>query len=255
MNRKFRNWRLIPLVLVMILAISACYSATAAGNPYPLHYTYENEEIANCTYVVWQQVYDRLGIALPSWGNATYWYSKANGTYATGSEPRVNSIVCYSGSLGHVAYVTAVNGNQITVIENGHWNGTYASSLSTSTRSGVVGAKWGENTLQGYIYLQNVASIDRGMDGIYNINDTVTISLSTSDFDICVLKIYRTPTGGNTRLYWEGEVFSSSYTMSFPYEGHYSCCFIVTKSGLTSESTWVGWDVVECRASVDRGEE
>ena len=234
----------------------------AATNPYwqyqhyPYYDQYGNaEEIANCTYVAWQQAYDRLGIALPAWGNATYWYSNAEGVYPKGTEPRVNSIACYSGDPGHVAYVIGVNGNNITVVENGHWNGTYENSLATRTRSGAIGSKYGASTLVGYIYLTCTASIDRGMNGIYNIDDIASISLFPTSFDVCVLKIYRTPTGGNTYLYWEGEVFSPTYTTSFPAEGHYSCAFTVTRNGQTIESSWVGWDVVECRASINKGQD
>ncbi len=152
LNRVRKNTRKGYLLILLIFAL--CTSALAVTNTYPKHYTYNNKEIANCTYVAWQQAHDRLGIELPIWGNAGLWYGKAQSdNYPTGTTPKVNSIVCYSGSPGHVAFVTAVSGNQITVVENGDWNGSYENSLSTSTRSGAIGATWGANTLQGYIYL------------------------------------------------------------------------------------------------------
>lgn len=88
------------------------------------------------------------------------------------------------------------------------------------------------------------ASVDRGMDGIYNVNDSVTMSLNTSNFDTCSLSIYRTPNGGETYKYWEYPISTSSYTLTFPHDGYYSCCFTVKKGSYTIESEWVGWSVV-----------
>lgn len=136
-------------------------TASAAGNPFPMHYTWEGTEIANCTYVAWQQAYDRLGIELSIRGNAKLWLDDAaRKGYSTGTTPQENSIVVFTSSgTGHVAYVTAVSDGNISVVENGNWNGSYESSLSTpNPRSGAIGAKYGANSLIGYIYLTGSAT-------------------------------------------------------------------------------------------------
>lgn len=134
-------------------------TAGATGNPFSMHYTWNGTEIANCTYVAWQQAYDRLGIELPMRGNAKGWLDEAQGKYATGTTPQADSIVVYGGGVyGHVAYVTNVSGDRITVIENGNWNGSYSSSLKTRESSGAAGTYYGDSSLIGYIYLRSSTS-------------------------------------------------------------------------------------------------
>lgn len=89
------------------------------------------------------------------------------------------------------------------------------------------------------------ATVDKGQDGLYSLNEPVLISLNadTNTFDSSVLRIYRTPTGGDTYLYWEGLVYSSSYSTSFSNEGYYSCNFTLARNGNTVYSEWIGWSV------------
>ncbi len=96
------------------------------------------------------------------------------------------------------------------------------------------------------------ASIDKGMNGVYEINEPAVISLNANiaNYDSCVLKIYHTPIGGNTYLYWEGQLFQAQYETAFPYEGYYSCCFVLLKNGRSLESAWVGWNVLKQRFTV-----
>jgi len=78
----------------------------AAPNPYP---------IGECTWGVWQLVWDNWGVAMPDFpGNATDWgagLTKWGAQQMSG--PTVNAIVVWSSSkyppYGHVALVTGVN--------------------------------------------------------------------------------------------------------------------------------------------------
>lgn len=96
----------------------------------------------NCTDEAWLLAY-QAGHVLPNWGNAYSWLYNAQSTgYATGYSPAVGSIAVYSN---HVAYVAAVNGDQVYIKEgnfDGHYNERWVSSTGTGTQS-----------LQGYIYL------------------------------------------------------------------------------------------------------
>lgn len=114
---------LCMLMLVSVIPITSC----AASNPYPYSYQvdagygYPARSIVNCTWYAWQQAYERVGVALPGFGNAGNWYDNAVAHgYSVGSAARVNSIAVYTDSgYGHVAYVTAVNGNTMTTVEGG----------------------------------------------------------------------------------------------------------------------------------------
>ena len=64
--------------------------------------------------------------------------------YATGSTPRVNSIAVYSW---HVAFVTAVNGDQV-YIKEGNYLGHYNERWVPASGSNYTG-----QTCLGYIYL------------------------------------------------------------------------------------------------------
>ncbi|MBW3537924.1 CHAP domain-containing protein [Candidatus Parcubacteria bacterium] len=66
-----------------------------------------------CTYYV------ATRRAVPKWGNARSWYANAQRAgYQVGAAPRVGAIAWTpAGAYGHVAYVEAVNGSQVTVAE------------------------------------------------------------------------------------------------------------------------------------------
>ncbi|MBR6510164.1 MAG: CHAP domain-containing protein [Clostridia bacterium] len=123
-----------------------------------------------CTRYAWQQTYDRLGIALPNWGNAINWLDRATSAgYSTGSVAKANSIAVWKSSAhsyGHVSFVTAVNGNYMTVNEGGMTNSSGGAANGTgivtgSTVSSVVGTKksaYSSCTLLGFIYLSGTPS-------------------------------------------------------------------------------------------------
>jgi len=78
------------------------------SGPYPNHFSF-----GYCTYYVATRRY------VPWFGNAIEWWANARAYgYPEGSAPKVGAImVTRESSLGHVAYVESVNGNQFTVSE------------------------------------------------------------------------------------------------------------------------------------------
>lgn len=93
-----------------------------------------------CTYYVSQKR------EIPWSGNAITWLAGAKSFgYATGSEPKPGAIMVTSegGRTGHVAYVEAVNGDQVTVSEMNYAGFGVISSRTISANAGVI---------RGYIY-------------------------------------------------------------------------------------------------------
>lgn len=74
----------------------------------------------NCTWWAWEDACCTWGVGIPAWGNANTWGSNASvdPNYQVLDSPVVNSIATSTaGYYGHVAFVTAVNGSNITVRE------------------------------------------------------------------------------------------------------------------------------------------
>ena len=57
------------------------------------------------------------------------------------------------------------------------------------------------------------------------------------------MKVYRTPSGGETSLWWEGELFTNQKSLYLSKAGYYSCVFVINRGGRQIESAWVGWIV------------
>ncbi len=113
-------------------------TGNTSGNPYYGGW-------ANCTWGTWQLVHDTLGISLPGWGMAGNWLNDAaRSGYATGSTPKVYSIAVYSW---HVAFVTAVNGDQVYIKEGNYLGHYYERWVPAS------GLPYTGQTCLGYIYL------------------------------------------------------------------------------------------------------
>ena len=90
-----------------------------AYNPYPCC-----DNGGNCTWWAWHKACCIWDLGLPGWGNANTWaqYADANADFRVLSVPVIDSIACKaSGSYGHVAWVTAVSGDAITVSEQNCW--------------------------------------------------------------------------------------------------------------------------------------
>ena len=150
---------LVMLIIVCLLTMLP-FPALAVSNPYPATQdVYDNGEITvPCTRYAWQQAYEHLGVALPAWSDAINWYdAAANAGYSVGTTPRANSIAVWSvkdHTHGHVAFVTAVNGDYMTVNEGGRSgkpesNGVVNGEVLPST----VNSYWYGRTLKGFIYL------------------------------------------------------------------------------------------------------
>lgn len=109
-------------------------ATSSDGNPYYGGW-------GNCTWGAWQLVYNNLNIKLPRFpGNAGNWLNAAaERGYATGSEPRANSIAVYPF---HVAFVVETDGSSVH-IQEGNFNGHF-------------GDRWvsaNHGNCRGYIYL------------------------------------------------------------------------------------------------------
>ena len=122
-----------------VLAQEGEYQQNYARNPYVGGYR-------NCTWTVWQLVYDQTGIALPGWHNAGQWaYDAANSGYYVTDTPAVNSIIVWSN---HVAWVTAISedGTQVYIKEGG-------ASIGYQERWVGAWSPVGWQQFIGYIYL------------------------------------------------------------------------------------------------------
>lgn len=94
-----------------------------------------------CTWGALNKWYQSEGYYPGGWtGNAMTWgYGAANAGYTVSGTPRTRSIVVLqpgvhgSSSVGHVAWVTAVNGNEITMIEMNALAGPYNYNTRTVT--------------------------------------------------------------------------------------------------------------------------
>ena len=159
-----REKRYISALIAMILAVlilpSFFVEVNAVSNPYPTTQDVDGNGIKEvpCTYYAWQQAYNRLGVALPAWGNAINWYQGAqNSGYSVGTTPQANSIAVWSidtHSYGHVAFVTSVEGSQMYVNEGGRTDLTGSGGVKDGQKlPSTVGSTWYGRTLKGFIYL------------------------------------------------------------------------------------------------------
>ena len=193
------------IILLIVLWLFSPIFAFAATNPYPKTQTFNGEESVPCTRVVWQEVYERLGIALPGgWGNAVNWLKNAkNAGYEVGEEPRDNSIAVYSGfyGYGHVAYVLEVFDDYMQIIEGG----VVGAEKQERTTSFEIGSGSGIY-LTGFIYLDKVPSSSASST---SSNKTTTTKKDSNSF-LKTLEIL------NISLNFQKDVFT--YTLTVPYE-------------------------------------
>jgi surface antigen len=120
---------LLSLVAVLVAASPALAVYSCGGvnddcqcgmdNPYPCCNN-GNGKSSNCTWGAWHHACCGWGKGLPGWSHAKYWAGNANAhpDYEVHGSPKVSSIGCKdTGTYGHVAWVTAVNGGSVTVHE------------------------------------------------------------------------------------------------------------------------------------------
>ena len=123
------------------------YKKNKGINPYP--------SIPNCTAYAWGRVYETEGVKMDAAGNAGNWYPSLKKRYKHGQKPKRGAVVCYGPTskhpCGHVAYVEAVHGNQITITQSGATiyknTGKLVVTTTLSGNGGIYGMP-----LQGYLY-------------------------------------------------------------------------------------------------------
>ena len=101
-----------------------------------------------CTWGALNKWYQSEGYYPGGWtGNAMEWaWGAANAGYTVSGTPRTRSILVMqpgvhgSSSVGHVAWVTAVNGNEVTIIEMNALAGAY--NYNTRTLTDTSGMKY-----------------------------------------------------------------------------------------------------------------
>ena len=101
-----------------------------------------------CTWGALNKWYQSEGYYPGGWtGNAMEWaWGAANAGYTVSGTPRTRSILVMqpgvhgSSSVGHVAWVTGVNGNEVTIIEMNALAGPY--NYNTRTLTDISGMKY-----------------------------------------------------------------------------------------------------------------
>ena len=162
--------RFLAMVIAVGLVVSLLPLLTtevsAASNPYPTWQDADGDGQGElpCTRYAWQQAYDRLGVALPAWGNVIDWYWRAqNAGYPVGTTPQANSIAVWSidtHSWGHVAFVTAVNGSNMTINEAGRTDAEWNNGIvDNQVVPSGVNSDWYGRTLIGFIYLTEAPEV------------------------------------------------------------------------------------------------
>ena len=129
MERKMRKI-FISIFMVVVCAFFFGITENAYANPYPESYwddgTYHP---GNCTWQVWQEAYNRLGVSLPGWGNAGTWAAKAQAAgykvtyWYDGLVPPANCIIEWNGHVGWCdsADSVGVNIKEGNILINGNW--------------------------------------------------------------------------------------------------------------------------------------
>ncbi len=152
----------------------------AASNPYPKTQTFEGVVSTPCTRVAWQEVYDRLGIALPSWGNAVDWYrNAANAGYQVGMEAKANSVAVYSGyyGYGHVAFVVSVDEEMMHLVEN---KASGEGKMETNRSKGIGSGEASGIYLIGFIYVTEPKTATNSSSSSSSSSATSSLSSNSS---------------------------------------------------------------------------
>ena len=186
--------RILSITIMLFYIFLSCNIVKASYVDERWQWTSAGVQQERCTYRVWHEAYDRLGISLPTnWGNAASWASNARnqGVYSVDNTPTANSIVCWGGGTegwGHVAYVTGVDSTYVYIREGGinPENGLYYRDTKYNISNQN---RWNGFWLNGYIHLSgndsqpptitNAKISDITKDGYTvtcNISDNVGVS-------------------------------------------------------------------------------
>ena len=190
------------IILFLLLIPTISY---AASNPYPRTQTFNGVVSTPCTRVAWQEAYDRLGIALPGWGNAVDWYrNAANAGYQVGSDAKPNSIAVYSGfqGYGHVAFVVSVSDETMHVVENRGDGGDRSKGIGSGEASDLY--------LIGFIYITEPKSSGSSGSSSSSTSTTITTTKKSNNSNLKSLTIE-----GIDLEFTKDNYF---YTLNVPYE-------------------------------------
>ena len=129
-------WLVFVLSLIAQPASGGTLPGVSVGHPEPGDYTplaycsdnpfFNDGYGGQCTAFCWGRTMEKLGIPLPEWGNAQTWCDEArNISYEVGQEAWPNSIAVWiytaDPSIGHVAFVEEVSGEQV-LFNEANWN-------------------------------------------------------------------------------------------------------------------------------------
>ncbi len=195
------------IILFLLLIPTISY---AASNPYPKTQTFNGVVSTPCTRVAWQEAYDRLGIALPGWGNAVDWYrNAANAGYQVGSEAKPNSIAVYSGfqGYGHVAFVVSVSDETMHVVEN---KGSGEGKTEGNRSKGIGSGEASDLYLIGFIYITEPKSSGSSSSSNSSSSTTTTTTKKSNNSNLKSLTIE-----GIDLEFAKDNYF---YTLNVPYE-------------------------------------
>lgn len=207
MKAKFKIVLAMCVFLIMSNCIPAYASATTylnTGAPNFNSSCYNSEMVANykasvgqCVWYAWGRVYEKLGIKLPAMGNGKDWDDNAiKYGYSVGTEPKANSVAVWNyEKYGHVAFVEAVNGDNIVISEMLGSKVPYPNydiNLAINTYQGFLNYNSNQmssgkykNTKPVYIYLTNDDFFDFwGLDNT-NINGQYKIWLKEVGYGDC----------------------------------------------------------------------
>ena len=131
-------------------------------NPYPCC-----NNGGNCTWFAWDSACCHWGIGLPGWGHAKTWagFAESYPAVEVFTSPAPGCIACriapqFEGDIwGHVAWVTEVNGSQITVDE-----------MACDSYYGMKSKPYSASYFEQYICLNGAVIVECG-DGVCNGNE------------------------------------------------------------------------------------
>lgn len=130
------------------------WTYSSAGNVFTRNHALAG---GNCTWYAYGRAWELLGSRPTlSLNGAHKWYNYNDG-YERGQEPRLGAIACWSdagSTVGHVAVVEAIDGNNVTCSESG-WSYTngYFKTVTRNRYNMNYSLGGVERKFQGYIYL------------------------------------------------------------------------------------------------------
>ena len=169
------NFKLKKITAAVMLALSLMSSASAlaytprttlteadcnsfywsGGNVFERNYTLAG---GNCTWYAYGRAWELLG-SKPTLclRGAHKWFEYTQDGYERGSEPRLGAVACWSdanSTVGHVAIVEAIDGDNVTCSESGwSYTTTYFKMVTRNKHNMNYSLGGVERKFQGYIYL------------------------------------------------------------------------------------------------------